>query len=181
MISESVARRYIKSLFEVAREEKQADALAPVLQGLQSLYLERADLRAVLMNPRLPDARKRAVLLGLVGDNPPELLQRFLDLLLAKRRIDVLRYAGLVYQELLDEAAGVRHAQVVAAFPLDQAQERQLGEVLSRKLGATVTVESRVDPAVIGGLMVKVGDLLIDGTIRRRLEQLRDRVTGARV
>lgn len=180
MISESVARRYVKALFQAAQEGGQADALAPLLQGLQSLYHGNDALRAALSNPRLPDANKRAVVLKLVGDNPPDLLERFVSLLLAKRRIEVLRHAGSVYQELLDEAAGVRHAQVVAAFPLGKEQEQQLADLLSRQLGAAITVESRVDPAVIGGLSVKVGDLLIDGTIRRRLEQLREKVTGTR-
>lgn len=170
----------MKALFQAAREDGQAEALAPLLQGLQALYHGHPELRAALMNPRLPDARKQAVLLGLVGDTPPDLLQRFLALLLAKRRVEVLRHAGSVYSELLDQAAGVRHAQVVAAFPLAAEQTQQLADLLSRQLGASVTIESRVDPAVIGGLSVKVGDLLIDGTIRRRLEQLRERVTGGR-
>lgn len=180
MISESVARRYVKALFQAAREDGQADALAPLLQGLQGLYHGNDALRAALTNPRLTDAVKRAVVLRLVGDNPPLLLPRFVDLLLAKRRIEVLRHAGSIYQKLLDQAAGVCHAQVVAAFPLGPEQEQQLAALLSRQLGASVTIESRVDPAVIGGLSVKVGDLLIDGTIRRRLEQLRERVTGVR-
>ena len=180
MISESIARRYVRAVFGVASDSGQAEALAPLLQGLEGLFRGHDDLRAMLSNPRLPDAKKHSVLLRLLGDEAPDLLQRFLTLLLDKRRIDVLRYAGSLYRELLDEAAGLRHARVVTALPLGAQQEQQLIEMLSRRLDCKITVESHVDPEVIGGVSVKVGDLLIDGTIRRRLEELRARVTGAR-
>ncbi|MEI6499846.1 MAG: ATP synthase F1 subunit delta [Armatimonadota bacterium] len=180
MISESVARRYVKAVFGVASDSGQAEALAPLLQELEELFRGHDDLRAVLSNPRLPDARKQSLLLRLLGEDAPDLLQRFLTLLVDKRRIDVLRYAGSLYHELLDEAAGVRHARVVTALPLGAQQEQALVDVLSRQLDCTITVESRVDPEVIGGVSVRVGDLLIDGTLRRRLEELRVKVTGAR-
>lgn len=179
MISESVARRYIKALFSVAGESGQGDVLGQLLPPLQELYRGHEGLRAVLNNPRLTDAKKHDVVLKLLGVPAPELLRRFLDLLLQKRRIGVLAHAGSIFTELQDEAAGVRHAAVVAALPMSETQEQRLAEVLSKHLGCRVITEVRVDPAVIGGVAVQVGDLLIDGTIRRRLEELRERFSGA--
>lgn len=176
MISETVTRRYVKALFQAAAARGQSGALAPLLSGLQELWLERGDLRAALLSPRLPLERKRALLLRLVGGEAPELMQRFLVLLLEKRRIEVLTAAGTVYAELEDEANGVRHAQVTSAMELTPDQERRLAETLSRTLEAQIVLTPKVDPAVIGGLMVRVGDVLIDGTVRARLRAVRERL-----
>jgi F-type H+-transporting ATPase subunit delta len=180
MISESVAKRYVKALFGAASGSGEAEALAPLLTGLQGLYQSNKDLRNALANPRLPEDRKRAVLLRLAGEDAPALLQRFLSLLLAKRRIEVLGLAGSLYTQLVEAAAGVRHASVVTALPLTADQEQRLIETLSTQFGCQITLESSVDPAIIGGVAVKVGDVLIDGSIRHRLEQLREKVAGAR-
>lgn len=181
MISESVARRYVKALFGVATDSGQAAALAPLLADLEALFRSHDGLRAALTNPRLPEVKKRAVLVQLLGGQTPDLLERFLTLLLAKRRIEVLRFAGSLYRELSEEAAGIRHARVTSALPLSAAQEQALAAVLARQLDCRITIQTQVDPEVIGGVAVKIGDLLIDGTIRRRLEEVRARVTGARV
>ncbi|MEN6304143.1 MAG: ATP synthase F1 subunit delta [Armatimonadia bacterium] len=178
MISETVTRRYVKALFEAAQATGQVAALAPYLTGLQDLWLSRDDLRATMLSPRLPVDKKRSVLMRLIGDGAPTLMQRFLGLLLDKRRIEVLAASGTIYDELQDEAAGVRHAHVVSAVPLSADQQQRLTETLSESLQAQIVVSSAVDPAVIGGLRVRVGDVLIDGTIRNRLEGLRKQLAG---
>lgn len=180
MISETVATRYVKALLSVAAESGTAEGLAAPLRTLQALFLGHEELRAVLSNPRLPDERKRAVLLRVLGEDVPALLERFLDLLLRKRRLDVLAHAGSLYRELLDEAAGLQHAEVVTAFPLAPEDQERLAAALSARLQAQVLVEARVDPELIGGLAVKVGDVLVDGTISRRLREMRRRLSGQR-
>lgn len=179
MISEHIARRYVKALFEAAQSTGDAAALSPLLQQLQELFRDHQDLRTALTNPQLPDQKKRSLLAQVVGGDIPPLLQRFLTLLLAKRRLDVLEAAGTVYKELLDETAGVRHGQVITALPLSPDHQQRLTEALSRKFGGQVVLETVIDPAVIGGVAVRVGDVLIDGTLQRRLADLKERFAGA--
>lgn len=178
MISETVTRRYVKALFGAAQASGQVAAVAPYLTGLQELWLAQDELRASMMSPRLPVEKKRSVLKRLIGDTAPTLVQRFVSLLLDKGRIEVLAGGGTIYNELQDEAAGVRHAHVLSAVPLSAEQQQRLIETLSQSLQAQIVISSAVDPDVIGGLRVRVGDVLIDGTIRRRLEGLRKQLAG---
>ena len=172
MLSERIARRYVRALFALAAEEGLVDKIGPELAELQQLYREHTGLRNALRDLRLPLEGKRDLLLRLLGDGVPPLLQRFIELLVQKRRLEVLHWAGNLFAELQDEAAGLRHACVVSALPLTDEQRERLRATLSHLLGLQIVLSARVDPAVIGGIMVKVGDLVIDGTIRNRLQGL---------
>lgn len=177
MISERIARRYVRALFGLAREAGLADQIAPELRGLQELYRSHSGLRNTLADPRLPQVKKREILRQVLGPQELPLLERFIGLLVDKRRLEVLHFAGDIFAELQDEAAGVRHASVVSALPLTDSQRGRLIETLSRLLQLQIVVTERVDANVIGGVSVKVGDLLIDGTIRSRLQGLLDEVS----
>jgi len=172
MISERVARRYVKALFDLALEAGQADVVGPVLHDLQQLYHVHLKLRNALNDPRLAQDKKRALLLRLMGPDAPPLLQRFAALLAEKHRLGVLQHAGTIFARLQDEAAGIRHAEVRSALPLSEDQQFRLQDALSGLLGLTVVLTTQVDPAVIGGVSVKAGDMLIDGSIRGRLQGL---------
>jgi len=176
MISERIARRYVKALFGLAVQTAAADAVGRELADLQGLYRASPDLRNALGNPRLPAAKKRDVLLRLLGEGPPPLLARFIDLLLDKRRLAVLHWAGSVFAELQDEAAGIRRGRVISALPLSEPQQERLKSALAQMLGVTVVLTAQVDPAVIGGVAVQVGDLMIDGTILQRLRGLQEQL-----
>lgn len=169
MISERIARRYVRALFGLAGETGVANRIAPELRELQALYRSHSGLRNSMADPRLPQAKKREILRQLLGPDVPRLLIRFIDLLVNKRRLEVLHYAGDLFAQLQDEAAGIRHGHVVSALPLTESQRERLTGTLSRLLDLRVVLTEQVDPMVIGGVMVKVGDLLIDGTIRSRL------------
>lgn len=172
MTSERVARRYVKALFDLANEAGQADAVGVMLHDLQQLYHVHLKLRNALSDPRLPQDRKEALLLRLMGPEAPPVLQRFAALLADKHRLGVLQHAGTIFARLQDEAAGISQAEVRSALPLSEDQQFRLQEALSGLLGLEVVLTTQVDPAVIGGIAVKVGDLLIDGSVRGRLQGL---------
>ena len=173
MISERIARRYVAALFGLAHEAGVADQVGVTLHEVQQMYRLHARLRNALSDPRLPHDKKRAVLLRLMGPDAPPLLARFADLLIEKHRLGVLHHAGTIFARLQDEAAGIRHAEVRSALPLSDEQHLRLQEALSDLLGLRIVLSARVDPAVIAGVSVRVGDLLIDGSVRGRLEGLR--------
>jgi len=172
MLSERIARRYVKALFDLASAAGQADEVGAILHDLEQVYHLHTKLRNALADPRLLPARKRNLLLALMGPHTPPLLARFADLLIEKHRLPVLRYAGTIFARLQDEAAGIRHAVVRSARPLSEDQQFRLQDVLSSLLDLQVVLTTQVDPDVIGGVSVKVGDLLIDGSIRGRLQGL---------
>lgn len=185
MVGESVAKRYIRALFAVAREQGLEDTVLVSLQGLEQLYATVPELRHVLGNPRVPAERKRAVLEGVLGEDAPTPVLAFVGLLVDKSRIEVLRKCGALFEGLLDEARGVRHAVLTTARPLAPEQEQRVAAVLTEALGCEVILASRVEPGLLGGVAVQVGDLLLDDSLRQRLEALRqhfarERELGAR-
>jgi F-type H+-transporting ATPase subunit delta len=172
MLGERVARRYVTALFDLANAAGQTDEIGALLHDLQQIYHLHAKLRNALADPRLSPAKKRSLLLALMGPHTPPLLERFADLLIEKHRLQVLHYAGVIFAQLQDEAAGIRHAVVRSALPLSEDQQFRLQDVLSKLLELQVVLTTQVDPTVIGGISVKVGDLLIDGSIQGRLQGL---------
>jgi F-type H+-transporting ATPase subunit delta len=173
MISERIARRYVKALFGLAAETGQVEAVGALLGSLQNIYREHTTLRNALADPRLAPDRKQALLLRLTGPGTPPVLARFIELLVEKRRLPVLQMAGSIFARLRDEAAGIRQATVLSALPLGEAQQQRLQAALSELLGLQVVLTARVEPSVVGGLQVQVDDLLIDGSLRGRLQGLR--------
>ena len=180
MVGESVAKRYVRALFEVTEEQQVSDDVVDALQELEALYTSLPEFRNALGNPRIPPATKRDILLRVVGEDAPEAVRAFAGLLVDKSRVDVLRRCGRLFQGLLDTARGVRHAVVTTALPLADDQERQMASVLSRALGCEVLVNNRVDPSLVGGVAVRVGDMLLDGSLHQRLASLRQHLARER-
>ena len=173
MTSERVARRYVGALFGLASEAGLADEIGATLHELEHMVRLHLKLRNALSDPRLVPDKKHALLLRLMGPHTPPLLTRFMDLLIQKHRLELLQHAGTIFAHLQDEAAGIRQAHVLSALPLSEPQQFRLQEALSSLLGLKIVLTTVVDPAVIGGISVKVGDLLIDGSVRGRLQGLR--------
>lgn len=173
MAIESVARRYIRALLEVATERGEEDAVLEALRELQQLWRSLPELRHALGNPQIPVERRTAVLLRVVGAEAPETVRQFMRVLVRHSRVDVLRYAGDLMAQALDEVRGVRHATVTSAMALTERQHQAVAEVLRETLQCEVILETRVEPAMIGGVAVRVGDLVVDGSIRQRLQSLR--------
>ena len=170
----AAARRYAKALFQLASESQSLDMVRNELSGMQELLEQNEELHAVLMQPLYPVAQRRAVLSALAestGASP--ILRSFYGFLIDQRRLvdfDAIRAA---FEELADGASGVTKALVRTATPLDDGQKNRLRAALARRSGGEVEMEIEVDPDLIGGVVAQVGDLLIDGSLRSQLVQLR--------
>ena len=170
MASSVVARRYAAAMFSLASEEKavdkRADDLARAVETLGSREVVDA-----LDNPRLDVADRVRLALDLldgVGDH----IRNMVRLLVERKRIASLPGILEQYSVLADRAAGVVHADVTAAIPADKALITQITRALRERFGATVRVQVHTDPAIIGGLVIRVGDRLIDDSVRTHLQQL---------
>jgi len=173
----ALARRYARALLDVAAAEGPGAALAlrDELRAFAPLVSGHAGLRRAFLHPGLGAERRRRVLAALaerVGASV--LLRRLLDLLAGRDRVELLPGLVEAYAELANAARGVVSAEAVSAVALTEAQDR----ALAAALGDAVELRSGVDPALVGGLLVRMGGRTYDGTVRTRLAALRRRLAA---
>jgi F-type H+-transporting ATPase subunit delta len=174
-----VARRYAAALFQTARKINEADAVEQDLRDLAAFLGEYPQVLKSLTVPRVPDERKKAVLQSLIGDRMNPLTQRFLDLMVNHGRESALLEAAAAYARLADESRNIVAAEVVSAMPLDDEQTTRLKSKLDGITGKNTRLEISTDPALVGGLVVRIGDTILDGSVRGYLDQFAARLRDA--
>jgi F-type H+-transporting ATPase subunit delta len=175
------AARYAKALFDVASTESTPEQAEQELTAFADLVRSHADLQRALVNPAVPAAGKRAVVEQLVERQKPSAPIRKLLLLLAERdRLELLPELVSVYHERVMEHLKVVHAEVTTAAPLSAERTAQLRERLASQIGRTVTMTTKVDPALIGGAVTRIGGTVYDGSVATQLAALRQRLTQSR-
>ncbi len=173
----SVARRYARALFEIGVEKNTLEPLGQELAALATVYADSAELRETLLSPVFRPTQKRAVLEQLVSRvTTSPLMKSFALKLLDRRRINLLPSMSRCYGELMDAQLGQVRATVVSATPLDAAALADVKLALERRTQKKVLLQTQIDPSIIGGVIARVGDLLLDGSLRTQLETLRSRV-----
>jgi F-type H+-transporting ATPase subunit delta len=174
MASAGAPRRYARALFALAREEERVEPVRDELATMARLLEEVPQLRQALLQPLYPAAQRKAVLAALAERlGTSTLLRHFLQFLIDQRRLIDFLAVRAEYERLADEAAGRIHAELVSAAPLADAQVERLRRALARRSGRDVAIRSSVDPALLGGVVAKLGDLVFDGSLRTQLVQLR--------
>ena len=173
----SVARRYARALFGIGLDAGKFEALGNELTGLAALWNESDELRMALENPVFRPEEKRAVLERILPQvAPTPEVQRFVLLLLERRRIVLLPAIARAYRDLTDAEVGQVRAEVTSSQELAPATLDRVRRSLEQRTGKKVIVTSTVDPELIGGLVARVGDLVLDGSVRTQLEDLRTRL-----
>ncbi len=161
---------YAQAIFGLALEKKEPEVFQKGLDQLAELARDES-VMALLENPKLPfDAKERLLREGLEGAHP---LVVNLALLLVSK--DGLRLAGDIashFLVLFDAYRGIEHAEVTTAVPLEPKDREVLSNRVGEILGRRVALDLRVDPSVIGGFVVRIGDMLIDGSVRQNLDSL---------
>ena len=170
MSSAAVARRYAQALIG-AKGGYEADVRGS-FADLIAAYRENDSLRQAIANPRIATADKERVLRRLLPDAPP-VLESFLRLVLARRRESEIQAIYEEYCRMSDEREGEAEAIVETSLPLGDADLERLGKVLEQRFQRRLRLSVRVDPALLGGIRVRVGDQLLDDTVRSRLTSIR--------
>ena len=165
------AGRYAQAAFEVALERKELDRWQSDLRKIASLT-EDATLIAFLESPKIHFESKARLLSERLGDINP-LALNLTYLLVTKGRLDVAGDIADDYQQLLDAYHGIEHAEVTTAVPLDEEDKLKLGERLSAIIGKKIVLKPEVDSNLIGGVIARIGDKLIDGSTRSKLLALK--------
>jgi F-type H+-transporting ATPase subunit delta len=175
----TVARSYAEALFDLGEKHGSHDDLAHGLNTITSLLDSDDRVRAFLETPKIDVARKKSVLRTALGEQVSPMFMNFVLIVLQKRRQRLIRTIAAEYRELLDEKLGRLHVQVTLAHEPDDATEQSITAQLSRILGRTVIPHITVEPALLGGIVVRYGDRVMDGSLRRRLVSLRHRMVDA--
>ena len=168
------ATRYAQAAFEVARDANQLDSWLGDLEKAAALF-ENREAEQFLTSPIVPPDRKRAALAALLPGVTAE-VGRFLEILARRDRLELVPEIATQFRRLADEARGIQVAQLTTAVPLDDAQKTLIASRLSARTGTQITVETRIDPSILGGVIAQIGDDVIDGSVRGRLERLRRRL-----
>jgi F-type H+-transporting ATPase subunit delta len=169
----AVARNYADALYALAEREDAQEEWLTMLGEIGSLYRESPPFRAFLNTPRVAMEEKKRVLRSVLGDRYPEPFIRFLQVVLDKRRQGLIPLMEDAYREILNERTGRVHASVTLPFEADEVFRGELEAALSRFLEGEVAADFRTDREIIGGLVVRVKDRVLDGSVRRRLQLMR--------
>lgn len=176
MPAAEVAERYAQAAFAYAEGRQAQVALVDELTGVAELVRQSPELQRFLAHPCLSIALKQTLLQDLLKDRVSSVTLRVLDLLIAKRRGQILSEVAERMVSLLQEQRGRLTVRVTSALPLAPAEQAAAAKRLSGLLRATVNLELAADPRLLGGLMIRVGDWLIDGSCRGQLDAMREKL-----
>ena len=168
----TIARNYAEALFALGERSGQTARYAELIDALAGAVETTPEVQGVLMSPRVPKAAKARLLGAALSDAPREFVL-FLQALVKRGRQQLLRPIAAEYMALLDIKLNRVRAGVTLARPADEALRRSIAEALSRQLGKEVLPSFSVDPEILGGSIVRVGERIHDGSLRRRLTKLR--------
>jgi F-type H+-transporting ATPase subunit delta len=174
----TIARNYAETLFALATKADDLRGWGKTINELATAIDQDATLRLFLESPRIGGAEKSRVLGQAFQDRMPRLMVRFLQILVMHRRQNLIPEIAREYLDLVDAAEGRMYARVTVAREASDAEVKEIAAQLSRMFGKDVVPHMSVDPAIMGGVVVNVGDTVLDGSVRKRLATLRRRMLG---
>lgn len=175
---EEIASVYARSLFEVARDQDKLDVVRDQLGAVADAVDGDRRLQVFFFSPYFSSEEKKDGLAKAVTDAEP-ILFNFLELLIEKHRLPAIFRIRATYERLWQDHNRLLPVEVTSAVQLDETIVRQIGDRISEQTERKVELTARVEPDILGGIMVRVGNTVLDGSIRNRLEQLRKQVSRA--
>jgi len=179
MTTRTSATRYARALLDVSLKESTAEQAATDLTQVTTLLQQHPELQRAFTNPAIPAARKRALVTELV----PRLsltgpVGKLLVMLAERDRLSLLPDLAAVYRERLEDLHQIVRAEITTAEPLPAERQQQLQQRLASATGRTVTLTTKIDPAMIGGLKAQIGGTVYDGSIATQLETVKQRLAS---
>jgi F-type H+-transporting ATPase subunit delta len=171
------AKRHAQAVFQLAQERDEVEKWRSELKTIAATLAD-PQLRAILEDPKVHLSEKEK-LIGKCLPGISQLALNFVYLLVAKQRLSILDQIVAEYERMADAHMGSEHAKVITAIPLDEEGQKKLSERLAEITGRKIVLTAEVDPAIIGGFVARVGDELIDGSTKAKLEALKRRLIRA--
>lgn len=175
---EEIAQVYARALFEVARGQGKLDAVREQLGQFAAALNENGDLRVFFFSPYFSTQEKKDGLRKALVDADPAIVN-FLETLLERHRMPVIFRIRDAYERLWDAENQLLPVEVTSAVGLDEATVQSIGARIGEQTGQRVELTSRVDPSILGGIVLRVGNSILDASIKHRLDQLRKHVAQA--
>ena len=175
MKSLSVARRYAKALLLIGQANGEAESYRVELEGISRLLNEVKEFEPVISNPSYGTAVRKNILIAIIDKiNPSAVMKSFLFLLFDKGRFGFIRDINQSYQKMADELKGIARASIVSATELPNETIEKIKKSLSEMTKKEIKLEVEQDPSLIGGIVTKIGDLVLDGSIKTQLLNMRE-------
>jgi F-type H+-transporting ATPase subunit delta len=179
MADESVARRYTQALFHMARKDGTTERVETDLETVDALIRISPNLLRVLRAPTIPRPQKKDLVHRLFESQVSSLTLRFLYLLIDKRREAVLPEVNREFRALSYAVRNILPVTATVALRLTPEERARLAETLGRRTGKTIELSEEIDPDLIGGVVLRLGDTIIDGSVAGQLRRLRQQLVGS--
>lgn len=175
-----LAKRYAKALFAVSREEGKSEAYRETLNVLGDFLKNYPEAMDALTNLLYPMELKEKVMAHLISElQASQYMANFLNLVVQKKRADILPEIAAQFQDLVDADQNVSRGTVIAALELSGELQAKVQSALENITGKKVILTTKIDPSIIGGIVAKVGDLVMDGSIKTQLAGLNESIKGS--
>ena len=172
-----IANRYAEALFQLSEEENITKEIYNELHDVVEVIKNNKELDNVLKSPLVAKNEKTQLIEALFNNKINNNLKNFLKILVEKGRISSLKSIELTFKELLNDKHNIIEGTVISAIALTEKQVKELEEKLSKKYNKNVTLENKVDESILGGVLVRLGNTQIDGSVKTRLDNIKDQLS----
>lgn len=172
MLTTRLACKYAKAIFQIAVEENKLNEFGTQLTNVQRVIANHVDLAEFFNNYQIKAESKKEVINKIFQEELSQTVYHFILLLIDKRRESLLKEIVSEYKKLSNAELNIVEAKVTVATALSKVQEEQLIQKLEKTTGKTVVVETKIDQSILGGVVVRIGDKLIDGSVIRQMQVL---------
>ncbi len=181
MIPNPIARRYAHALFDAAAARDRLEEIGTDLAALCAYLLDHPTARQLLRAPQIPVEERHVLTRQLFGSQVHPLVLELVCLLQEKKRTALLDDVAMLYRERVEEHGGILPAEVVSAVPLTPEVQQRIAERLSARTGKQVRLSARIDVRLLGGLRLRIGDHVIERSVRRSLDEMREVLRKAQI
>lgn len=176
-----IARTYAQAILAAAQDEDSEDEIKKNLVWLSGLFESDEPFRKFLVSPRIDRWEKKKILLELLEEEISPLSLNFLALLVDKGRIELLPLIEKSYNQLYQEAQGVINVKITTSFPLEENYLKNIREALSEKFKKEIILDEEINPKILGGMIVRIGDLIINSSLLNQINQLANQITSTKI
>ncbi|MEG0856108.1 MAG: F0F1 ATP synthase subunit delta [Terrisporobacter sp.] len=172
-----IANRYAEALFQLSEEENITKEIYSELHDVVDTVKNNKDLENVLKSPLVSKGEKKELIEKIFSNKINNNLKNFLKILIEKGRITSLKAIELTFKQLLNDKHNIIEGTVLSAIPMEKIKVKELEEKLSKKYNKNVTLENKVDESILGGVLVRLGNTQIDGSVKTRLNNIKDQLS----